>query len=360
MNDLQINLNNILNNIDQYELIKDILNNTDDYELLKNITDELLIIDDKQLIYLLIEIIINKNYINQIINNNYLNKILKYDFYDLFIILIDKLVDDRRVSMTKILEYLIFLIQNDNLKVLDMIISTEKIKLLLNNSRRSNYESALRLLSEPDFKQIKNIFNIIDDNKDIVINKLIKYITKILDIELPIENINKHIILIDDTIYDKNGLNDMTVKQLQEIAKNMKLIGFYKFKKSELIDHILKNKDKITSITPNLNDNKINDDLSNNTVKQLQEIAKNMKLTGFYKLKKSELIDMITNNLNLNKINRNKIFSDNIDKNETKYDKLKLNMMTVKQLHELSKKLNLTAFYKLKKSELIDLILKSI
>lgn len=72
---------------------------------------------------------------------------------------------------------------------------------------------------------------------------------------------------------DEKKLNMMTVKQLQEISRNMKLSGFYKLRKSELIKFISEN------LRPKYN---------------IKNIAKILKIKNYENISDDELNDIIT------------------------------------------------------------------
>ena len=110
-------------------------------------------------------------------------------------------------------------------------------------------------------------------------------------------------------------LENCTVKELLEIAREKKLSGYSKMRKAELIylirtsidtQHVSK---KVT--TPPVNMAK---PLENFTVKELIEIAKEKKLSGYSKMRKSELISLISTNTGVQYVSPKVNPTDIIDK----------------------------------------------
>jgi len=88
-------------------------------------------------------------------------------------------------------------------------------------------------------------------------------------------------------------LENFTVKELLDIAREKNLKGYSKLRKAELISLI--NSDMgIPKVIPKIiPDGIISKPLENFTVKELLEIARQKNLSGYYKLRKAELISLI-------------------------------------------------------------------
>src|SRR6266576_2625800 len=154
-----------------------------------------------------------------------------------------------------------------------------------------------------------------------------------------------------------------TVKELRLLAKECKIKYYYKFKKLDLILALENNQKNVNptnlSITntkknkktkkTNLsitNTKKINtntqkndtNNLNNKTVKELRYIAKNLKIKYYYKLKKLDLVNTITNTQkNSNPTNLSITNTKKIDTNTKKNDTNNLNNKTIKNLRDITK-----------------------
>ena len=83
------------------------------------------------------------------------------------------------------------------------------------------------------------------------------------------------------------NISTKTVTNLRKMAKNRGLTGYSKLKKANLVNLITKKKPKTPS--PNRPSS-----ISKKTVANLRKMAKNRGLTGYSKLKKANLVNMIT------------------------------------------------------------------
>jgi len=92
-------------------------------------------------------------------------------------------------------------------------------------------------------------------------------------------------------------LENFTVKELLDIARQKNLKGYSKLRKAELIS-LINSEMGIPKVTPKvipkvIPDGIVSKPLENFTVKELLEIARLKNLSGYYKLRKAELISLI-------------------------------------------------------------------
>ena len=100
--------------------------------------------------------------------------------------------------------------------------------------------------------------------------------------EIKLEEKNNEI----DDKYNKKDLEKKNMAKLKSICKEMKISGFSKLKKEDLIEQILINQNEDINLFSQKN-------LEKNNVKELKDMCRQLDINGFSKMIKEELIEKI-------------------------------------------------------------------
>ena len=138
------------------------------------------------------------------------------------------------------------------------------------------------------------------------------------------------------------GYEKMKVVDLKKLASNMKIVGYGKMLKVELIEAI---RQRQSEINEEARKNEQVEDVSTYTLTRLREMAKEMGLVSVYKYNKAELVKIIES-----KVRRQAPIPT-----ERKEEQENLQSYTVVNLRNIAKALGINV-YKLKKTELVESI----
>ena len=133
--------------------------------------------------------------------------------------------------------------------------------------------------------------------------------------------------------HEKKFLEDLKVPELKSFSKSLKLTGYSKLRKNDLLALIRESFEK------KKHEKKFLEDLK---VPELKSFVKSLKLTGYNKLRKNDLLALIRESFE-----------------KKKHEKKFLEDLKVPELKSFSKSLKLTGYSKLRKNDLLALIRES-
>ena len=237
--------------------------------------------------------------------------------------------DEFSKELEKDLEELRQLEQNIHLK--DM--STAKLKQLCKSHKLKNYSK---------FK------------KDELIELLLN--SNVNEIQVPLEQ--KEIEIIGEN-YDEETLKTLSSVKLKQICKSRKLKKYSKLKKEELIQLILNQEECVEEeIQEDIKENYDEESLKRMSSVKLKQICKSRKLKKYSKLKKEELIQLILEQQNNVGVENQEVVQEETEEGiEDNYDEETLKTLSSVKLKQICKSRKLKKYSKLKKEELIQLIL---